>query len=90
MEQVLPGEGRFGINGRGQVAGKGKRMNMVQVHTYVNEKLYLLKLFQESGEGGIKEKAGSNSSMMYLIHCKNLCKCHNVPHPSTTIKGKNV
>jgi hypothetical protein len=25
-----------------------------------------------------------------LIHCKNLCKCHNVPPPITTIKEKNV
>jgi hypothetical protein len=28
------------------------------------------------------------SSVIYLIHYKNLCKCHNVPPPSTTIKGK--
>jgi hypothetical protein len=27
-----------------------------------------------------------NSSMIYLIYCKNICKCHNVPPPSTTIK----
>jgi hypothetical protein len=27
-----------------------------------------------------------NSSMTYLIHCKDLCKCYNVPPPSTTIK----
>jgi hypothetical protein len=27
-----------------------------------------------------------NSHMRYLIHCKNLCKCHNVPSPVTTIK----
>jgi hypothetical protein len=38
--------------------------------------------------GEIKESGGRvNSSMMYLVHCKNLCKCHNVPSPST-IKGK--
>jgi hypothetical protein len=24
--------------------------------------------------------------MIDLIHCKNLCKCYNVPPPSTTIK----
>jgi hypothetical protein len=29
-----------------------------------------------------------NSRMIYLIHCKNFCKCHNVPPPSTTIKKK--
>jgi hypothetical protein len=27
-----------------------------------------------------------NSNMIYLIHCKNFCKCDNVPSPSTTIK----
>jgi hypothetical protein len=27
--------------------------------------------------------------MMYLIHFKNLCKCHNVPLPITIIKEKN-
>jgi hypothetical protein len=26
------------------------------------------------------------SSMIYLIYCKNMCKCHNVPTYSTTIK----
>jgi hypothetical protein len=26
-----------------------------------------------------------NSSMVYLIHCKNLCDYFNVPPPSTTI-----
>jgi hypothetical protein len=24
--------------------------------------------------------------MIYLLHCKDFCKCHNVPPPSTTIK----
>jgi hypothetical protein len=24
---------------------------------------------------------GANSSMMYLLHCKNLCKWYNVPPP---------
>jgi hypothetical protein len=33
---------------------------------------------------------GVNSSMIYLIHCKDLCKCHNVPPPITTIKKKNL
>jgi hypothetical protein len=26
--------------------------------------------------------------MIYLIHPENLCKCHDVPPPITTIKGK--
>jgi hypothetical protein len=29
-----------------------------------------------------------NSNMTYLIHCKKLCKCHNVLLPNTTIKEK--
>jgi hypothetical protein len=37
--------------------------------------------------GGIKENDGGvNSNMIYLIYCKNFCKCLNVPPPSTTIK----
>jgi hypothetical protein len=32
------------------------------------------------GGRGIKEEVeGLNSSLMYLIHCEILCKCHNVP-----------
>jgi galactitol-specific phosphotransferase system IIB component len=54
------------------------------------EKLYLLKLFQEWGKKGIKENGvcgeGVNSSMVYFIYCKNFCKYHNVPPPSTTIE----
>jgi hypothetical protein len=34
---------------------------------------------------------GMNSSMMYLVHCKNFYKCHNVPPPSTRInKNKYI
>jgi hypothetical protein len=28
--------------------------------------------------------------MIYLIHCKNLCKCHNVSPPITIIKGEKI
>jgi hypothetical protein len=38
------------------------------------------------GEEDEKEKwRGWISSMIYLIHCKDLCKCYNVLTPSTTI-----
>jgi hypothetical protein len=51
------------------------------------QKCYLLSLFQESGEGRIKESGGRGESKYdNLIHDKNLCKCHNVPPVSTTIK----
>jgi hypothetical protein len=26
--------------------------------------------------------------MIYLVYCKNLCKCHSIPPSRTTIKGK--
>jgi hypothetical protein len=32
---------------------------------------------------------GINSSVIYLIYCKNFCKCHNVFPPSTTIKKEH-
>jgi hypothetical protein len=49
-----------------------------------------LKLFQELGVRGMNDNGGGvNSSIMYLIHCKNLCKCHSVPIPSIIIKEKN-
>jgi hypothetical protein len=31
---------------------------------------------------------GLSSSMMYLIHYKNFCKCHKVPPACMTIKKK--
>jgi hypothetical protein len=31
---------------------------------------------------------GVISRMIYLVQCKNFCKCHSVPPPSTTIKNK--
>jgi hypothetical protein len=43
---------------------------------------------QEWREGGNKEEwcgGGVNSTMIYLIYCKNFCKCHNVPPPSITL-----
>jgi hypothetical protein len=52
-------------------------------------KWYLSKLFQEwygrRGDRRMREEV--NSSMIYLIYCKNICKYHNVPTLSTTIKN---
>jgi hypothetical protein len=37
--------------------------------------------------GGMKKNSeGMNSTMIYLKHCKNICKSFNIPPPSTTIK----
>jgi hypothetical protein len=40
---------------------------------------------REKGMG--KRSGGENSSMIYLIHYNNLCKCCNVLTPSITIKN---
>jgi hypothetical protein len=40
----------------------------------------------EGGEDEGEWWRGVNSSMIYLIHCKNFCKCHNIP--SSTIKKR--
>jgi hypothetical protein len=41
-----------------------------------------------SGMGGRRVMEEMNSSMIYLIYCKNFCKCHSVPLLSTTILKK--
>jgi hypothetical protein len=38
------------------------------------------------GRGKGKRWREVNSRVMYLIHCKNFWKCHNVP-PQSTIKN---
>jgi hypothetical protein len=56
---------------------------------YVNAKMIPIETFLgvRGWEGW--ERAVEGQSMLYLLHCKNLCKCYNVLPPSTTIK-KNV
>jgi hypothetical protein len=70
-----------------------KRVNMVKkcVHMYVNAKIIPVETNPGIVGRRIKDSDGGlNSSMIYLIHYKSLCKCHNVPQPSTTIKDKNL
>jgi predicted nucleic acid-binding Zn finger protein len=59
----------------------------------------VLKLFQERGEGRIKENDGGGKFKIYiyiyiyiydLIYCKNFCKCHNIPPLSTITKKESV
>jgi hypothetical protein len=40
--------------------------------------------------GGKEKGEGVKSCMIHLIHCKNLCKCYNVPSTITTRKGKKI
>jgi hypothetical protein len=49
---------------------------------------YLLKLFQELGEGEIRVSSGGGEFKYDIFDCQNLCKCHNVTQPSTTMKRK--
>jgi hypothetical protein len=42
------------------------------------------------GEKMKESSRGVNLSIIYFIHCKNLCKCYNVPPHSTTIIFKNL
>jgi hypothetical protein len=37
------------------------------------------------GRRGKRKVVEGVKASIYLIHCKNFCKCHNVPPPSTTI-----
>jgi hypothetical protein len=53
----------------------------------VNEKMRPVETIPGMGKGRIKENGGGvNSIMIYLIYCKNFCKSHNVPPPSTTVE----
>jgi hypothetical protein len=74
------------VGEREKVAGKGCRKVNKCVHMYVNAGTV-----PGMGRGSIKENGGRmNSSMIHSIRCKNLCKCHNVPPPSTTIKEEMI
>jgi hypothetical protein len=50
---------------------------------YVNAKMIPVETIPGIRGWGIRERGrGNEFNMIYLIHCKNLCKCHNVPHPA--------
>jgi hypothetical protein len=62
----------------GKVLGKGgRRVNVIQkcVHMYVNAKMIPTETVPGVGEGDKESRGGVNSRMMYLKHCKSLCKC---------------
>jgi hypothetical protein len=68
--------GEGGTSGSVEVSRK-------RVHMYVNAKMIPVETIP--GMGG-KQVEGVNSSMIYFIHCKNFCKCHNVSPPNTIMK----
>jgi hypothetical protein len=91
-EQVLWWWERVGASGRGKKVGKGcRRVNIVQycVHMYVNGKKWDCSRKEERGDKG-EWSRGVNSSMIYLIYCKNFCKCHTVSPPSTKKQNKQT
>jgi hypothetical protein len=57
---------------------------------YVNAKIIPVETVLGIREGDERAVEGVNSNMRCLIHCKNLCKCHNVLPPSPTIKKKKI
>jgi hypothetical protein len=83
-----------GVVGTGVVGRwweRNRRMNMVQtiIHMYVNAKMIPAETVPGIRGGWMGERSRTgDSSMIYLIHYKNLCKCYNVPIPSTAIKKK--
>jgi hypothetical protein len=45
--------------------------------------------YSRNWEGGWRKMVeGMNSSTIYLLYCKNFCKCHNVPPPSNKKKER--
>jgi hypothetical protein len=52
---------------------------------YVNGKMTLVETIPGM-EGWLRMVEGVNSTVIYLMHCKNFCKCHNVPPPGTIKK----
>jgi hypothetical protein len=86
--EQIPGEsGWHGWEGEGG-RERGRRMSMVQTRCTHICKCKNDTCWNCSGNEGRRawerEVEGVNSSMIYLIHCKNICKCYNVFTPSTT------
>jgi hypothetical protein len=56
---------------------------------YANAKMITVETIPGIRGGGRGEKnGGGNSNVIYLIHCKSLCKYYHVPPPSAIIKNK--
>jgi hypothetical protein len=54
---------------------------------YVHAKMMPVETVPRIRGRGVAERSGRvNSSMIYLKHCMNLCKCYNVLPPTTTKK----
>jgi hypothetical protein len=67
---------------------KGEYGTNTCVYMYINGKMRPVETIPGMGARYRRMVEWVNSSMVYLIYCKNICKCHNQPLPSTTIKNK--
>jgi hypothetical protein len=80
------GSGREIGTGVREVVGKvGSRMNTMQTmctNKYVNTKMIPVETVPGIGRRGWRTAEVVNSNMIYLIHCKNLRKFYNEPHPT--------
>jgi hypothetical protein len=57
---------------------------------YVNAKMIPVETIPCIWGRVMKERfGGCEFKYDIVVHCKNLCKCHNVPSPSTKIIEKN-
>jgi hypothetical protein len=65
-----------------------KSFYVLQITKNFPTNFLLLYYFQKLREGWGRMIEEVNSCMTYLIHYNNLCKCHNVPLPISTIKEK--
>jgi hypothetical protein len=76
-----------GIGGRCQEKNRRWIWCKQCIHKFVHVKMTAVETVLGIRGGRVEERSrGGNSSMIYLIHCKNLCICYNVPTPSTIIK----
>jgi hypothetical protein len=84
-QKTAQGEGVVSMSWRGEEMRKCcKKVNSIQILCIPAYK-YKSDTCWNSSRNAVK---GVNSSMIYLILCKNFCKCHKVPLPSTTNKNK--
>jgi hypothetical protein len=55
---------------------------------YVSGKMITAEIIPRMREGVKRMMEEMNSSMIYLMYCKNFCKCHMFLHPENNTKLK--
>jgi hypothetical protein len=88
VEQVLPGGGGW-YQWRQEVGKCCMRMKIAQILcTHVcNWKNETCRNYSRNGGKGKRRMIeGVNSTIIYLMYCRNFWQCHNIPPANTTIK----